>query len=311
MSETQLRLVVLYADISGSTRIFEQYGDTVARADIRECLALLSDVASNNEGKIIKTIGDEVMCVFYNPVKAANASIEMHQALEGACEQGRFQSEALHIKIGWHYGSAGFRPDDVIGEAPAIAQQVIKIAKRDETLTTGKSIDSLPPELRLKAVFIDRIEAEDGSGDIEVYSIPWEEDYSEVTVLSQQPAQGNALMHTALVLVYAGKELRLDSNRTHCQIGRGEDNDLVVNGEYTSRHHAEIHYRHGRFHLSDMSTNGTALVHSDGHMTRLHREEEMLSGSGLICFGGEPKIDPHAQVQYECMDNDPSLSMSV
>jgi len=302
MSETRLRLAVLYADISGSTRIFEQYGDTIARADIRECLSLLSNIAGNNEGKTIKTIGDEVLCVFYNPVKAANTSIEMHQALVDACEQGRFQSEALHIKIGWHYGNASFRPDDVIGEAPTLAQQVIKMAKRDETLTTGKSIDSLPPELRLKAIFIDRIEAEDGSGDIDVYSMPWNDDYSEVTLISRQSTQADALVHTALILHYAEKELKLDSNKTHCQIGRGEDNDLVVNGEYTSRHHAEIQFRHGRFHLSDMSTNGTAFVHSDGRKTRLHREGEMLSGSGTICFGGEPNIDPNAQVRYECIE---------
>jgi len=302
MHETVLRLVVLYADISGSTRIYEQYGDTIARTDIGVCLGLLSDVASVHGGKTIKTIGDEIMCVFDNPVKAANAAMEMQEALRDAGKQGRFQSEALHIKIGWHYGSASFRQADVIGEAPLLAQQVIKLAKRDEILTTGTSLAALPTEFKQRANFIDRIEAENGSGEIEVYSLSWEEDASDVTQVSSQPAQTDALMHSALILDYAGKQLHMDSHKTLINIGRGEDNDLVVNGEFTSRHHGEIYYRHGRFHLRDMSINGTALIHADGHMGRLHREEGILSGKGAICFGGEPAIDPHALVRFECIE---------
>ena len=106
------------------------------------------------------------MCVFHDPVKAADAASEMQKALGTAGKEGRFQSEALHVKIGWHYGSASLRQDDVIGEAPVFAQQVIKMAKRDEILTTGTSLNALPTEFRQKARFIDRIEAEEGHGHI-------------------------------------------------------------------------------------------------------------------------------------------------
>jgi len=302
LPETILRLVVLYADISGSTRIYEQYGDTIARTDIATCLGLLSDVAGVHGGKTVKTIGDEIMCVFKNPVGAACAAREMQKALSEVGTQGRFQSEPLHVKIGWHYGSAGFRQDDVIGEAPLFAQQIIRLAKRDEILTTGKSLAALPEEYKHGANFIDRIEAEDGSGQIDVYSLSWDEDAGEVTQVRSQPAQTGPLSHRALLLDYAGNQLQMDSNRTHCTIGRGDDNDLVVEGEFTSRNHAVIFYRHGRFHLKDMSTNGTVLIQADGHLSRLHRGEGMLSGKGIICFGGEPDIDPEALVHFQCVE---------
>jgi adenylate cyclase len=302
LTETLLRLVVLNADISGSTRIYEQYGDTIARRDINVCLGLLSDVASVHEGKTVKTIGDEIMCVFHDPVQAACAAREMQKALRDAGKQGRFQSEALHVKIGWHYGSAGFRQNDVIGEAPLFAQQVINLAKRDEILTTGKSLATIPAELKQGANLIDRIEAEDGSGVIDVYSLPWEEDAGEVTQMRSRSVQTGALVHTDLLLDYAGRQLHMDSDRIHCTIGRGDNNDLVVEGEFTSRNHAEIFYRHGRFHLKDMSTNGTVLIRADGHLVRLHRGEVMLSGKGTLCFGGEPDIDPHALVRFQCVE---------
>jgi adenylate cyclase len=304
MSNTQLRIVVLYADVSGSTRLYEKFGDDIAHADVHTCIDILSNVVDQHDGKKIKTIGDEIMCSFYSPEKAAQAAIQMNRDLKDASEAGRFQSGEVHVKMGWHYGNGMYRDDDIIGEAPIIAQQIIGMAKRDEILTTQKSIDELSPILKCTAKFIDRVEAEDGSGDIDVYSLPWDEEDSDETVVVSGAESHDitlGLMHKGLILRYKDQQVEMDQHNTHCHIGSGVDNELVVRGEYTSRHHAEIFYRHGRFHLSDMSTNGTGIIHEGDDFVRLHREERMLSGTGTICFGGEPNADPDAAVEYECI----------
>jgi adenylate cyclase len=303
MSHTQLRIVVLYADVSGSTRLYEKFGDTIACADIHTCIDLLTEVVERNEGKKIKTIGDEIMCSFTRPDKAAQAAMEMNQVLRDASEAGRFQSGEVHIKIGWHYGSGVYRKDDIVGEAPLLAQQIISEAKRDEILTTKRSIDELPVIIKCTAKFIDRIEAADGSGDIDVYSLPWDEEDNEATVvgtISDIHDVPGGLVHDTLVLRYEDQYFEMSPQKTHCHFGRGEDNEIVVHGDFTSRHHGEIYYRHGHFHLADMSTNGTGVIHEGDKFVRLHREEKILSGSGIICFGGEPNTDPKAAVQYEC-----------
>ena len=302
MSETLLRIAVLYADVSGSTRLYEKFGDEIACADIHTCLDILSNVVEQHDGKKIKTIGDEIMCSFYRSVNAAEAAMQMNQDLRDASEMGRFQSGELHIKIGWHYGDGIFRKDDVIGEAPLLAQQAIGMAKRDEILTTQKSIDELPTIIKCTANFIDTVEAEDGSGDIDIYALPWDEDDEDATVVvagSNDTTSG--LAHSALILRKGDTQFEMNQHQTHCHVGCGKDNELVVHGKYTSRHHGEIYYRHGRFHLSDMSTNGTGLIHGSDGFVRLHREERMLSGTGVICFGGKPNDDPDAAVEYECI----------
>lgn len=302
MSKTQLKMVILYADVSGSTRLYETFGDAKASSDVHILLDKLTVVAEEFGGKKVKTIGDEVMCMFYKPEKAAQASIKMNQVLQEANEEGCFQCGDLHVKMGWHYGVGSFRGDDVLGEAPTLAQQVICMAKRDEILTTQKSIDELPAMIKCTAVFIDRVEAEDGSGDMDVYSLPWDDNDSDATIVTSEPQEmspGEA--HSALKLRYRDKEFEMNANVTHCHVGRGEDNDLVVFGEFTSRHHAEIFYRHGRFHLIDMSTNGTGVIHPGDNIVRLHREEKILHDSGTLCFGGEPKTDADAAVEYECI----------
>ncbi|GJM05587.1 MAG: hypothetical protein DHS20C09_15830 [marine bacterium B5-7] len=293
------KLAILYADVSGSTHIYEKYGDVIARNNIETCISILSDVASSLDGSVVKTIGDEAMCQFPNPVKAAMAATAMHEALQLASEQGKFSIGEVHVKIGWHYGSVRYRGKELIGEAPIIAQQIINLAKMDEILTSGQSIDALPEELKDDARFINAVEVDAWDSELRVYVLPWEEE-EEVTRISRLPSAEDDTAHKALLLDYGGKQVRLDSRHTHCRVGRENTNDLCVNGEFTSKTHAEITFRHGVFHLQDKSTNGTAIYFANGRNIRLHREEELLADHGTIYFGGTPLNDPHAGVIFRC-----------
>jgi hypothetical protein len=301
MNDTIQKLAILYADVSGSTHIYEQHGDIVARENIGTCLSILSDVASCLGGEVVKTIGDEVMCSFPKPDKAMMAAKEMHEALRDASKLGRFSIGELHVKIGWHYGPVKYRGAEIIGEAPITAQQIIKLAKMDEILTSSKSLDALSEDLKEDARLIDSVEAEAWVGDLNVYAVPWEAD-EEVTRIGKLSTSVDNSIHKALLLDYTGKQVRLDSEHTHCRIGREKDNDLCVEGKYTSKSHAEIIYRHGLFYLHDNSTNGTAVYFANGKSLRLHREEEVLVDHGTIYFGGTPLNDPHAGVIFRCVD---------
>ena len=71
------KLAILFADISGSTRLYEVLGDVAARATVARCLKLLTDVTHRYQGTLIKTIGDEVMAAFDSADNAFRASCEM------------------------------------------------------------------------------------------------------------------------------------------------------------------------------------------------------------------------------------------
>src|SRR4051812_13891179 len=57
-------LAVLFADVSGSTRLYEELGDEVALSTIARCLAVVKRACDGHNGRVIKTIGDEAMAVF-------------------------------------------------------------------------------------------------------------------------------------------------------------------------------------------------------------------------------------------------------
>ena len=291
-------MTILYADVSGSTKLYEKFGDDIARSDIRICIEILTRVTKSWDGEVIKTIGDELMCAFHDPSNAANAAKEMHQVLSEATELGRFQSGKIMVKVGWHHGEIEYRGKEIIGEAPVTAQQIIRMAKGEEILTSSRSIEAIDEELKEGTHPVDTVEAEAWPGKLEVYYMPWqdEEDATTFRGFNQSGASGSA----GLKLTYAGQEVRLDENNTHLSVGRGQDNGLCVRGRFTSRHHAEISYRHGRFNLFDKSTNGTIVIDHENNVHRVRREEVVLTGSGTISFGGPPKTDPDAVVEYQC-----------
>src|SRR5205807_10110492 len=55
---------VLFADVSGSTRLIETAGDAVALKAIARCIERLRKAAESTGGRVVKTIGDEVMVLF-------------------------------------------------------------------------------------------------------------------------------------------------------------------------------------------------------------------------------------------------------
>ncbi|MCG8325621.1 MAG: adenylate/guanylate cyclase domain-containing protein, partial [Thiotrichales bacterium] len=64
MAPKTANLAIMFADISGSTKLFETLGDETARVKVSECLDILTNVIKSYEGTVIKTIGDEIMCTF-------------------------------------------------------------------------------------------------------------------------------------------------------------------------------------------------------------------------------------------------------
>ena len=60
----RVMLAILFADVSDSTRLYEQIGDTGAFGMIKDCMETLTQVTSKFGGWVVKTIGDGTMSIF-------------------------------------------------------------------------------------------------------------------------------------------------------------------------------------------------------------------------------------------------------
>jgi adenylate cyclase len=130
--EPVLQTAILFADVSGSTRLYETAGDTVAAAAIDRCITMLKQKTEAAGGRVIKTIGDEIMSVFNSTDAAANAAIDMQT---GAAQLPMTAGIQLGIRIGFNCGSVVERNDDVFGDAVNVAARLASQAQKDQIIT--------------------------------------------------------------------------------------------------------------------------------------------------------------------------------
>src|SRR5471032_2054982 len=108
MTRQTENLAVLFADITDSTKLYSTLGDNAARVVVNACLSLITNVVERRKGRVVKTIGDEVMCVFRRADDAVTAASEMQTEVE-AKRPGKYH---VQIHVGLHYGPVLVEDDD-------------------------------------------------------------------------------------------------------------------------------------------------------------------------------------------------------
>jgi len=294
-SKTQ-SLSILFADISGSTRLFETLGDATARHVVSECLNLLSEVTDRHGGTVIKTIGDEVMCTFPDAETAVTAACEMHEAVEEeSTGMTKEAPVALRIRIGLHFGQAILDGGDVFGDAVNVAARMAAQSKAGQIITTEYTVDQLPPILKASTRFIDRAPVKGKKETIDIYEVIWQQE--DVTRMSTA-VMVNREVSAKMQLRYHERELEIDEERTVAVLGRSKAADVTVNESLASRQHVRIEYRRGKFFIIDQSTNGTYVRTEGGEESFLRREEMPLLGSGAISLGRSFSENPQEVVRF-------------
>lgn len=190
------KMAVLFADICGSTALYDQLGNETALNMITSTLNLLKQEVATHKGALIKTIGDEVMCTFPNAQLAAQAARTMHLAVDAKKPGGE---HPIAVRIGIHFGDVILKANDVFGDTVNVAARVASITRAGQTLTTQEIIDALPEDLGHKVVPITRASFRGKQDALEVFQLLWETEDSqsirigEPSLRSSDVSSGNLL----------------------------------------------------------------------------------------------------------------------
>ncbi|MBO6566026.1 MAG: FHA domain-containing protein [Pseudomonadales bacterium] len=288
----------MFADVTGSTRLYETLGDENANRIIGKTIDIMAAITEGYQGFVIKTIGDEIMCRFPSANDCVRAAIECQEEISAGI-QG--ETVEVSIKAGLHYGPAILMEDgDVFGDAVNVAARMAGIAKGAQIITTQDTINLLDADLQDMSRQFDRTNVKGKEEEIIVYQVVWEEsdDVTRIEISSDDLIE--EVKH--LSLDFQGNQQRIasDDHRTFV-IGRGVQSDLLCKTRLASRSHATLEFRRGKFILTDQSSNGTFVKTDDGENIFLRRQELMLWGSGYIGLGEEvSKEDPDNLIRYIC-----------
>ncbi|MGD9601109.1 MAG: adenylate/guanylate cyclase domain-containing protein [Gammaproteobacteria bacterium] len=289
-------LAIMFADISGSTRLYEVLGDAQARAKVATCLALLTTVTERRGGTVVKTIGDEVMCTFGDVEQAAIAACEMQEAIaEQVTEQSDSGPLSMSIRIGLHFGPAIVEATDVFGDAVNVAARMESMAKPGQIITTASTVEALPPVLKANTRCIDHAPVKGKKQTMDIHEILWQ--HEDITRMSSPVTPVSRESVARLRFTYHDHVLVMDQERTLVVLGRSKTADLSVDEALASRLHVKVEQRRGKYFLIDQSTNGTYVMHG-GHEAFLRREEMPLTGRGTLSLGRPFKENPSEVVHF-------------
>ena len=290
----------MFADISGSTQLFEMLGDAKARALVAATLELLTKVAKEHDGTLIKTIGDEIMCTFPKADKAAAAAVEMQETLQNKNRLNETDPE-VRVRIGMHYGEALWEAGDVFGDAVNVAARMAAQAKGEQIITTRSTIDLLEEDLRENTRWMDRAAIKGKKEDIEIHEIIWQKEDVTLMIPNMMRNMPKA-PQTSLHLSYRGSKLTVDHNRPGLVLGRGAACDLPVNERLASRQHVRIELRRDKFFIVDQSTNGTHVKLDNADAAFLRREEMAITANGQISLGKSFAEGPAEIVKFRLIE---------
>lgn len=293
MNQAPLNLAVLFADISGSAKLYENLGDTEALATIDRVLAIVKQICVDGGGRVVKTIGDEVMAVFPTADDAAHAATEMQSRIS---VQRTSRGVLLAIHVGFHYGPAIEEASDVFGDSVTVASRLTSLAKGGQIFTSAETHAMLSPTLHTRTRDQDAHTIKGKQKDVGVRELIWQEAEEEMTMLSPRLV----LRPAHLKLTHGDRALELGEATSVLTLGRDAQSDVVIFDRKASRMHARIERRRDKFALIDHSSNGTYVtVEGEGEVV-LRREEMILRGSGHISFGHAYEDDPVEFIGFSC-----------
>ena len=133
---------LLFTDIEGSARLWEQHGEEMSRALAAHDAASRAAV-ERNHGIVVKMTGDGMYAAFSDPVDALNATALLQQTLENLATA----TIPLRVRAGLHLGMVERRDDDLFGSAVNRAARIMKAAHGGQVLVSQAVADGVNDRL--------------------------------------------------------------------------------------------------------------------------------------------------------------------
>jgi hypothetical protein len=190
----------------------------------------------------------------------------------------------VSIRIGCHFGPVVQEQNDIFGAAVHTANRMTSQAKARQIVISGHTVEQMSPELQKQTRQIDVATVRGRIDEVALYELVWQPEEA-TSMLPTIEWENKSRKASRLVLAFREQSIEISDRRKSVNIGRADDNDLVVKGNLISRIHAKIEMRRGKFVLIDQSTNGTFLQNSVGEELFVRRDSAVLGGEGTIGLG--------------------------
>ncbi|TAM44484.1 MAG: adenylate/guanylate cyclase domain-containing protein [Burkholderiaceae bacterium] len=284
---------VVFADLTGSTGVFETLGNAKATQAITRLTEWIGEVCRAHSGRVVKMLGDGVLAVFPVSSQAIAAVVEMQRV-----HQKRVQSWPanlrMRLQVGVACGEIVEVNGDCYGDAVNVASRLSDMSGADQIWATDTAVMGLSPkDVRFRSLGAINLKGKAESRVI--YRIEWQTevatDFLTVSGVLEQTAPAGNTAPGQIDLSWLDVNASFNASDLPIYIGRVAEADFVINDPRVSRMHAKIEWRQGAFVLTDVSSYGTWVrfgsngVDAAPTELALRRQECVLLGAGEMALG--------------------------
>ena len=290
---------ILFADISGTTRLYRKIGTDEANHQLDRCVKRMERAIESGKGELVMPAADELVARFDTADAAVLAAAEMQRRLQ---DLPPLSGVRLSIRIGVHFGQVNETHSGFTGPGVKIGRSLLNLAGAGQIVTCEKTAAALSRAQQENLYSAEDLSMPlaDGSG-IQVYFYGWQ------GVPERQESVGEAVgdrtldlrVPVRLALRWGSRAFLVDASTPGIKIGRDRECELRLSGVKVSRTHARIEMRAKGFFLIDESSNGTYIYVDGVGENRILDDEVVMQGRGRLAFGHTTDKDDGEIVHFE------------
>ncbi|MEO7105171.1 MAG: adenylate/guanylate cyclase domain-containing protein [Rhodoferax sp.] len=290
---------VVFADVVGSTGLFEQLGDTNASLLMNRLTNLLGKVFEQHQGRVVKLLGDGVFAVFPDAGNAISACVTLQTRFKTDPVIPGPDTPPIRMQMGVESGELVEIDGDCFGDAVNSASRLADLAGADQILTTQHVWDGLVSAHRAMLRSLGPMHLRGKVHASHVYRVEWQSDRDlDATAMGMSMYTPNP--QQTLSLTVQGRTQIFPLTAGGITIGRSTDASLPVLDPRVSRVHATICSRGGQIVLADASSFGTWVYFGNqSEAVALRRTECFLVGFGQLSLGCQIHADKPPLVAFE------------
>lgn len=284
-------LTVVFADLTGSTGLFESLGNAKATQAITRLTQWIGKVCTAQNGHVVKYLGDGVLMVFKENASAVEAVVEM-QRIHSERIKSWPDALKMRLQIGLARGDVVAQDGDFFGDAVNVASRLSDLSGPEQILGTDTVIDSLPSGNTIRSRCLGAMDIRGRDEACTVYQVEWQSElltefFTVPASLTASPFSRPTRQMGAINLSWLDVEMSFKSTELPIYIGRVDDANFVVTDPRVSRMHAKITWHGGKFYVEDISSFGT-WVRFEGakDIVPLRRSDCVLLVMGELALGG-------------------------
>lgn len=291
VSQKTVQTTVVFADLIGSTGLFEATGNANATRAVTGLTQWICDLFVSHGGNIVKTLGDGVLATFVNNAGAIDAVVDMQRQHQKHIISQR-KSMQMPIRVGVASGEVEMVSGDCYGDAVNVAARLSDLSGAHQIWAANSALDDVHqgPGVRFRP--LGPIAIRGRAEPCSVHQVEWKADENSDFLTQQgssdsvQPGFATDALGGEIALAWLDSVKSFKAFELPISIGRDRNAGFVVNDPRVSREHVKVEWRNGSVVVVDVSTYGSWVRFTAASSDlMLRRDECVLHGTGEIALG--------------------------